>query len=86
MRQLIVILTIIDYTGPTTYNDEKHISVGFSEGSTGRNFSWLYHSGTVTINSNEQSGTMDVILEAVNGGNTLHIVGNWACGRQMKST
>jgi hypothetical protein len=81
-----LVLGIIDYTGPTTYTDGRHISVGFSEGSMGRNFSWLYRSGTVTIYSNEQSGTMDVILEAVNGGNTFHIVGNWACGRQMKST
>jgi hypothetical protein len=81
-----LILGIVDYTGPTTYNDARHISVGFSEGSTGRNFSWLYRSGSVTIDSNEQSGTMDVKLEAVNGGNTLHIVGDWACGRQMKNT
>lgn len=81
-----LVLGVVDYTGPTTYTDAKHISVGFSQGSTGRNFSWLYHSGSVSINSGEQSGTMDVILKAVNGGNTLHIVGNWACGRQTKST
>jgi len=81
-----LVLGIVDYTGPTTYIDAKHISVGFSEGSTGRKFSWLYHSGSVSINNGEQSGTMDVILKAVNGGNTLHIVGNWACGRQTKST
>ena len=29
---------------------------------------------------------MDVILEAVNGGNTIHIVGDWACGSQLKNT
>lgn len=81
-----LVLGIVDYTGPTTYIDAKHISVGFSEGSTGRNFSWLYHSGSVSINNGEQSGTMDVILKAVHGGNTLHIVGNWACGHQTKST
>jgi hypothetical protein len=81
-----LVLGVVDYTGPTTYTDAKHISVGFSQGSTGRNFSWLYHSGSVSINSGEQSGTMDVILKAVNGGNTVHIVGNWACGRQTKST
>lgn len=80
-----LVLGIIDYTGPNTYNDARHISVGFRQGSTGRNFSWLYRSGSVTINSNEQSGAIDVKLEAVNGGNILHLVGNWACGRQMKS-
>jgi hypothetical protein len=81
-----LVFGIVDYAGPTTYNDAKHISVGFSEGSTGRTFSWLYRSGNVSINNDEQSGTMDVILKAVNGGNTLHIMGDWACGRQTKST
>ena len=81
-----LVLGIVDYTGPMTYSDANHISVGLSEGSTGRTFSWLYRSGNVTINNDEQSGTMDVILDAVNGGNTLHIVGDWACGSQMKNT
>lgn len=81
-----LVLGVVDYTGPTTYNDARHISIGLSEGSTGRNFSWLYHSGSVIINNDEQSGTLDVILEAVNGGNTIHIVGDWACGRQLKNT
>ncbi len=81
-----LVLGVVNYTGPTTYNDARHISVGLSEGSTGRNFSWLYRSGSVIIKNDEQSGTMDVILEAVHGGNTLHIVGDWACGRQMKNT
>jgi len=81
-----LVLGIVDYAGPTTYNDAGHISVGFSEGSTGQNFSWLYRTGSVTVDSNEASGTMDVIMEAVNGENTLHIVGIWACGHQMKST
>jgi zinc-ribbon domain len=81
-----LILGVVDYTGPTIYNDAGHVSVGLSEGSTGRNFSWLYRSGSVTINNDEQSGTMDVILVAVNGGSTLHVVGDWACGRQIKNT
>jgi hypothetical protein len=81
-----LVLGVVDYTAPTTYNDARHISIGLSEGSMGRNFSWLYRSGSIIINNDEQSGTMDVILVAVDGGNTLHIVGNWACGRQMKST
>jgi len=81
-----LVLGVAEYTGPATYNDAKHISVGMSEGSTGRNFSWLYRSGNVTINNDEQSGTMDVILESVNGGNTIHVVGDWACGRQIKNT
>src|SRR6266566_4622641 len=80
-----LVLGVVDYTGPTTYNDARHISVGLSEGSSGRNFSWLYRSGSVTINSDEQSGTMDVILQTVNGGNAIHVVGDWACGRQIKS-
>ena len=80
-----LVLGVVDYTGPTTYNDVRHISIGLSEGSTGRNFSWLYRSGSVTINSDEQSGTMDVILQTVNGGNAIHVVGDWACGRQIKS-
>ena len=80
-----LVLGVAEYTGPDTYNDAKHISVGISEGSTGRNFTWLYHSGNVTINSDEQSGTMDVLLESVNGGNTIHVVGDWACGRQIKN-
>jgi uncharacterized Zn finger protein (UPF0148 family) len=81
-----LVLGVVDYTGPTMYSDARHISIGLSEGSTGQNFSWFYRSGSVTINNEEQSGTMDVILEAVNGGNTIHIVGDWACGRQMKNT
>ena len=81
-----LVLGVTEYTGSATYNDAKHISVGISEGSTGRNFSWLYRSGNVTINKDEQSGTMDVILESVNGGNTIHVVGGWACGRQIKNT
>jgi hypothetical protein len=81
-----LVLGVVDYTGPTMYSDARHISIGLSEGSTGQNFSWFYRSGSVTINNEEQSGTMDVILEALNGGNTIHLVGDWACGRQMKNT
>jgi hypothetical protein len=81
-----LVLGVVDYSGPTTYNDANHISIGLSEGSTGRNFSWLYRSGSVIINNDEHSGTMDVILEAVGGGNALHIVGDWACGRQLKNS
>jgi len=81
-----LVLGVVDYTGSATYEDARHISVGLSEGSTGRNFSWLYHSGSVTINNNEKSGTADVILVAVKGGNILHLFGNWACGRQIKNT
>jgi hypothetical protein len=81
-----LVLGVAEYTGSATYNDAKHISVGISEGSTGQNFSWLYLSGNVTINKDEQSGTMDVILESVSGGNTIHVVGDWACGRQIKNT
>jgi len=81
-----LVLGIVNYTGSTTYNDASHVSIGLSEGSTGRNFSWLYHSGSVSVNNDEQSGTMDVILQAVNGGNTIHIVGDWACGSQLKNT
>src|SRR6266516_1459789 len=81
-----LVLGVVNYTGPITYNDARHISVGLSKDSTDRNFSWLYRSGSVTIKNDEQSGTMDVILEAVHGGNTLHIVGDWACGHQMKNT
>jgi uncharacterized Zn finger protein (UPF0148 family) len=81
-----LVLGVVDYTGSAMYSDARHISIGLSEGSTGQNFSWFYRSGSVTINNEEQSGSMDVILEAVNGGNTIHIVGDWACGRQMKNT
>ncbi len=81
-----LVLGIVNYTGSTTYNDASHVSIGLSEGSTGRNFSWLYHSGSIIVNNDEQSGTMDVILLAVNGGNTIHIVGDWACGSQLKNT
>jgi hypothetical protein len=81
-----LVLGVAGYTGSATYNDAKHISVGISEGSTGRDFSWLYLSGNVTINNDEQSGTMDVILASVSGGNTIHVVGNWACGLQIKNT
>lgn len=80
-----LVLGVEDYTGPATYNDAKHISIGLSEGTTGRNFSWLYRHGNVVINNDQQSGTLDVILAAVNGGNTLHIMGDWACGRMMKN-
>ncbi len=80
-----LVLGIAEFTGPATYNDAMHITVGISEGSTGQNFSWLYHSGKVTINSDEQSGTMDVILESASGGNTIHVVGGWTCGHLIKN-
>ncbi len=81
-----LVLGVEEYTGPSTYNDARHISIGLSEGSTGQNFSWLYRSGNVTINNDEQSGTMDVILGSVSSGNTLHIIGDWTCSRQIKNT
>jgi len=79
-----LVLSITEYSGPTNYNHGDHIMVGIGEGSTGGNFSWLYRSGNVTINSDEQSGTMDVILESANGGNTIHVVGGWMCGHLIK--
>jgi hypothetical protein len=80
-----VVLSLAQYAGAITYNDVVHITVGISEGSTGRDFSWMYHSGNVTVNSDEQSGTMDVILASASGGNTIHVVGGWTCGRLIKS-
>ena len=79
-----LVLSIAEYSGSTSYNDGVHVTVGLGEGSTGGNFSWLYRSGNVTINSDEQSGTMDVILASVSGGNTIHVVGGWMCGRLIK--
>ncbi len=76
-----LVLSIVEYSGSTSYNDGDHITIGVGEGSTGINFSWLYRSGNVTINSDEQSGTMDVILESASGGNAIHVVGGWMCGR-----
>ena len=81
-----LVLSLAQYTGATTYNDAVHITVGIGEGSTGRDFSWMYHSGNVTINSDEQSGTMDVILASASGGNTIHVVGIWTCGRLIKNS
>lgn len=80
-----LVLSLAQYTGATTYNDAVHITVGIGEGSTGRDFSWMYHAGNVTINSDEQSGTMDVILASASGGNTIHVVGIWTCGRLIKN-
>jgi hypothetical protein len=80
-----LILGIVDYTVPAMYSDAQHISVGLSEGSTGRNFAWFYRSGSVTVNHDAKSGAMDVILVGANGGNTLHLVGEWTCGHQIKS-
>jgi len=81
-----MVLGVEEYTGPSTYNDARHVSIGLSDGSTGQNFSWLYRSGNVTINKDEQSGTMDVILGSASSGNTLHVIGDWTCGRQIKNT
>ena len=81
-----LVLSLAQYTGSTTYNDAVHVTVGIGEGSTGRNFSWLYHSGNVTINSDEQSGTMDVILASQSSGNTIHVVSGWTCGRLIKNS
>jgi hypothetical protein len=80
-----MVLSLAQYAGATTYNDTVHITVGIGEGSTGRDFSWMYHSGNVTVNSDEQSGTMDVILASASGKNTIHVVGGWTCGRLIKS-
>lgn len=81
-----LVLGVVEYTGPAIYNNANHISIGISEGATSQNFTWLYHSGNVTINDDQHSGSMDVVLASVHGGNTLHVVGNWACGRQIKNT
>ncbi len=81
-----LVLSIAEYTGPATYNDAVHVTVGIGESSTGRNISWVYRSGNVSINSDEQSGTMDVILESASSGNTIHVVGGWTCGRLIKNT
>ncbi len=80
-----MVLSLAQYAGATTYNDVVHITVGIGVGSTGRDFSWMYHSGNVTVNSDEQSGTMDVILASASGKNTIHVVGGWTCGRLIKS-
>ena len=80
-----MVLSLAQYAGATTYNDVVHITVGIGEDSTGRDFAWMYHSGNVTVNSDEQSGTMDVILASASGGNTIHVVGGWTCGRLIKS-
>jgi hypothetical protein len=80
-----MVLSLAQYAGATTYNDVVNITVGIGEGSTGRDFSWMYHSGNVSVNSDEQSGTMDVILASASGGNTIHVVGGWTCGRLIKS-
>src|SRR6266699_396501 len=76
-----MVLSLAQYAGATTYNDTVHITVGIGEGSIGRDFAWMYHSGNVTVNSDEQSGTLDVILASASGGNTIHVVGGWTCGR-----
>jgi len=81
-----LVFSVVNYLVPTTYNDARHVTVGISEGSTGRNFSWFYRSGSISINNDEQSGTIDVILEEESGVNTLHLMGDWACGNEMKNT
>ena len=81
-----LVLSVVDYTVPALYSDMKQVSIGLSEGSTGRNFAWLYRSGSVTVNHDERSGSMDVILVPEKGANTLHVVGVWACGHQIKSS
>ena len=80
-----VVLSLAQYAGATTYDDAEHITVGIGEGSTGRDFSWMYYSGNVTINSDELSGSLDVILASAVGGNTIHVVGGWTCGRLIKN-
>ena len=57
-----LVFSVVNYSIPTTYNDARHVTVGLSEGSTGRNFSWVYRSGSISIKNDEQSGTMDVML------------------------
>ena len=81
-----LVFSVVNYSVPTTYNDARHVTVGLSEGSTGRNFSWFYRSGSISINNDEQSGTIDVMLGEESGVNTLHIMGDWACGHEMKNT
>ena len=81
-----LVFSVVDYSRPTTYNNARHVTVGLSEGSTGRNFSWFYRSGSISINNDEQSGTMDVMLREESSVNFLHINGDWACGHQMKNT
>lgn len=81
-----LVLGVIDYTVPAMYSGAKQISIGLSEGSTDRNFSWFYRSGSITINHDERSGSIDVVLVTDKVGNTLRIVGVWACGHFIKST
>ena len=81
-----LIFSVVDYSGPTTYSDARHLTVGLSQDPTGRNFSWFYRSGSISINNDEQSGTMDVMLGEESSVKFLHIHGDWACGHQMKNT
>ena len=81
-----LVFSVVDYSGPTIYNDARHVTVGLSEDPTGRNFSWFYRSGSISINNDEQTGTMDVILGEQSSVNSLHITGDWACGHQLKNT
>ena len=81
-----LVFSIVNYSVPTTYDDARHVTMGLSEGSTGRNFSWFYRSGSISINNDEQSGTIDVMLGEESGVNTLHLMGDWACGHEMKNT
>lgn len=81
-----LVFSVVNYSVPTTYNDARHVTVGLSESSTGRNFSWFYRSGSISINDDGQSGTIDVMLGEENGLNTLHLMGDWACGHEMKNT
>jgi zinc-ribbon domain len=81
-----LVFSVVDYSGPTTYNDARHVTVGLGEGSTDRNFTWFYRSGSISINSDEQSGAIDVLLGQKSSVNTLHIRGNWACGHLLKNS
>jgi hypothetical protein len=80
-----LVLGITGYTGSASYNDGDRVTVGIGEGSTGKNFSWLYRSGNITINRDEQTGRMDVILGSASSGNTIHVVGGWTCGRLIRN-
>ena len=70
------------YKGPGTYTSLWTVTLDLGDTtSTGPGNGWSTpFTGTVTVNGDEKSGSVDALLNhTVNTSGTVHVTGTWAC-------
>jgi hypothetical protein len=81
------ILITAAYTGPRTYtaNWVVALNVGDTASSTGNGWRSPF-TGTVTVNGDEMSGSVDALMNNnSNTSGTVHVTGNWMCSTLRRS-